>query len=90
MYNKSAIIVRMTDEASDLLVEKIVDELTRLRKEKGLSHEKMAEKTGLSRPAISFIESHKHIPTLLNCARMAKALDVSLGELIVKLEQQSS
>lgn len=77
----------MRDKSSETLVEKLVNELARLRKEQGMSHEKLAEKSGLSRPAVSFIESHKRTPTILTCVRMAKALGVRLSDLLVKFEK---
>ncbi len=77
----------MRDKASELLIEKVVNEFTRLRKEQGLSHEALAKKVGVSRPAISFIESHDRIPTILTCAKIAKALGVRLGDLLNKFEK---
>ncbi len=77
----------MRDKSSESLVEKVIDELARQRKAKGLSHEKMAEKTGVSRPAISFIESHKRVPTLLTAIRMAKALGIRLSDVIARFEK---
>ena len=76
----------MKDKVSELLVEQIADEFTRLRKERGLSHDALAEKAGISRPAISFIESHDRTPTILTCAKIAKALDVRLADVIGKFE----
>lgn len=76
----------MRDTSSESLVKNVVDELTRLRKEQGLSHEKLAEKTGLSRAAISYIENHHRVPTLLSCARIAKALDARLSDVLAKFE----
>ncbi len=77
----------MRDKYSETLAGKLIDELTKIRKEQGLSHEKLAEKTTMSRAAISFIESHKRIPTILSCIRIAKALEVRLGDLINKFDK---
>lgn len=60
-------------------VQAVIAILTDARKEQGLSHEALAQATGLSRPAISFIEAGKRQPTLLTCAKMADALKVDLG-----------
>lgn len=79
-------IVLMRDISSETLVKEIVDELARERKALGLSHEALAEKTGLTRPAISFIENHKRTPTILTCIKIAKALDVRLADIIDKFE----
>lgn len=66
-------------------VDAIIQRLKEVRLENGLSHEKLAEKAGLHRSAISLIESRKRQPTLLNCIRIADALGVDLGEIISKL-----
>lgn len=77
----------MRDKASEQLIEKVVDEFARLRKEQELSHETLAKKVGVSRPAISFIESGKRVPTILTCAKIAKALGVRLSDILNKFEK---
>jgi len=77
----------MRDKSSELLIEKVVNEFARLRKEQGLSHDALAEKVGISRPAISFIESHKRTPTILTCAKIARALGVRLSDILDKFEK---
>lgn len=77
----------MRDKPSELLIEKVVNEFARLRKEQGLSHDALAEKVGVSRPAISFIESHKRVPTILTCAKIARALGVRLSDILDKFEK---
>lgn len=84
---KSAIIIFMRDKVSEILIEKVVDEFTRLRKEQGWSHQTLADKVGVSRPAISYIESHKRTPTILTCAKIARALGVRLADIIDKFEK---
>ena len=77
----------MRDKALESQVEKVIDAFTKARKEQGISHEKLAKKTGLSRSAISFIESRKRMPTILSCARIAKALGIRLGDLLNRFEK---
>lgn len=77
----------MRDKSLEMLVENIAEEFMRLRNEQGISHDKLAEMTGLSRPAISFIENHKRVPTILTCAKIAKALGVNLSDVIAKFEE---
>ena len=57
--------------------------LKELRKEKGWSQQKLAEKTGLSFNAITKIEQGlaKH-PTLKTLLRLADVFNVSLDELV--------
>lgn len=78
----------MKDKVAEKAVGRLVDELTAARKEQGLSHERLAQKTGLNRSAISLIESKKRIPTILTCFKLARALDVSLAVLIKKIESE--
>ncbi len=72
----------MRDKESEKLAAKIVSELMKVRIEKGVSHEKLAEMTGLSRATISFVENEKRKPKLETCLKIAKALDVDLANII--------
>lgn len=51
------------------------------RKELGLSQEKLAERAGLHRTYIGMIERSEKNITLLNIARIAKALDIEIQKL---------
>ena len=75
----------MRDRAAEKAVSRLIDEFTRLRKEQSLSHEALAQKTGLNRSTISLIESKKRTPTILTCFRIARALDIALDSLIKKV-----
>lgn len=77
----------MRDKATELLVEKIAAELARIRKAKGISHQTLADKTGVSRSGISFIENHKRDPKLSTCIKMAKALGVRLADILDRIEK---
>ena len=79
----------MRDKAAERAVSRLIDEFIKLRKEQSLSHETIAQKTGLNRSAISLIESKKRTPTILTCLKIAKALDVSLASLIRKIETEA-
>jgi transcriptional regulator with XRE-family HTH domain len=76
----------MAREYADKVHAKIIKALTEARKSSGLSHEALAKKTGISRPAISFIESGKRKPTLYSCIRLAEALDIKLGNILIDSE----
>jgi transcriptional regulator with XRE-family HTH domain len=57
----------------------------RIRKErlaKGLSQEKLAELAGMHRTYIGMIERAEKNITLVNIEKIAKALGISLGELM--------
>lgn len=67
---------------------KIVKILKRIRLEKNLSHEKLAEKAGVTRPAISFIESGARKPSLLLCLKISEALEVKFSEIVKEAESE--
>jgi len=52
------------------------------RKERGLSHEELAERIGVSRAAISFWESGKNVPSAEHVSAMAKLFKVSMDYLV--------
>ena len=68
------------------LVADAVERMRQLRLELGLSHETMAAKAGITRPAISHIESGKRKPSLAMAIKLAYALDVELSEILKHAE----
>jgi transcriptional regulator with XRE-family HTH domain len=60
-----------------------------LRKQRGLSQEDLAEKSGISRNYVSDIERGVRNPGLLVMVALAKALRVSLRELVEEIEPKS-
>ncbi|AFL83521.1 putative transcriptional regulator [Belliella baltica DSM 15883] len=62
--------------------EKFGNRLKTLRKEKGLSQEELAEKSGLNRPYISGIEQGKRNVSLEVMEKLAEALGVGIEELV--------
>ena len=75
----------MRDKELEKTASKLIDELIRLRKEQGLSHEKLADMTGLHRSTISLIESKKRNPTVITCLKLCKALNARLCDLLKKV-----
>ena len=61
----------------------IANKLLRLRKEKGLSQEQLAQKLGISRQAISKWERAEASPDTDNLIELAKHYDISLDELLL-------
>lgn len=59
----------------------IAARLSRLRAAANLTQEQLAEKSGLPQSHISRLESAQHSPSLKTVKKLAKALDVSIGEL---------
>ncbi len=57
-----------------------------LRKSRHLTQEQLAEKVGINPKYVSSIERGKENPTLETFIKVAKTLDVSIGELFHQLE----
>ncbi len=57
--------------------------IRKLREAKGITQDQVASAVGMMRNNISRIEAAKHRPTLETLERIAKALKVSVAELIV-------
>jgi len=57
------------------------NKVSKLRKERGLSQEKLAFKSDLHRTYIGMIERAERNITLLNIEKLAKGLGVSIDEL---------
>ncbi len=69
----------MTRDKAQALERELIEQLKAKRLELGISHEKLAQMTGLSRAAISMVESGDRHPTLLTCLRMALALNQAIS-----------
>jgi transcriptional regulator with XRE-family HTH domain len=62
-------------------METIAERLALLRKEKGLSVQKLAESAGISRQAVELIEKGKRIPRIDTAQSLCKALGITLNDL---------
>jgi DNA-binding XRE family transcriptional regulator/CheY-like chemotaxis protein len=58
--------------------------IKQIRKQKGLTQQQLAERTGMERSNIARIEAGRHRPTLPTLERIADALEVPVVELILK------
>jgi len=54
----------------------VIDNIKRIRKEKGISQEKLAEACSTATSYIGLMEIYKNVPKLSTIERIAKALDV--------------
>lgn len=63
-------------------VQKLAENLKRIRSEKDISQGDIVKSTGIDKAMISNIENGKTNPTLATIAKLAKALGVSVGELM--------
>ena len=64
------------------ILERFGQNVQRIRKERNLSQEKLAEYAGLHRTYIGMIERAEKNITLCNIEKIAKALDVKISELV--------
>ena len=62
--------------------------IARLRNEKELSQETLADLAGIHRTYVSQIERGLKYPTIYVLVQIAKALDVKLSEIIIELEKK--
>jgi transcriptional regulator with XRE-family HTH domain len=63
-------------------IQRFGQQLQRLRTRRGLTQEQLAVKTGLVRVYVTKLEQGEHDPTLTMLVRLAKALRVSVTELL--------
>ncbi len=80
----------MADHPSRRFALKVADLLRRERRRKRISMRRLAERSGLSQPTISYIERGLRIPSLETTHRIAAALGVNLALLIQKARDVAS
>ena len=86
MTESSRYSAEMSREKAGEKVDKLIETVHSIRLEKGISHEKLAQMTGLNRATISLTESRKSQPTVLTLIRMTDALGIRLKDLIEQSE----
>ena len=64
-----------------IVLKKFGETIRRLRKERNLSQEELADRAELHRTYIGMIERAEKNITLINIEKLAKALDVEISEL---------
>ena len=77
----------MTDDYASKIQAAIVTLLMEERKKQGVSHEKLAIKVGISRTAISHLESGRSQPSLRVSINISNALGISFSELARQTEK---
>lgn len=66
-----------------MYIRNIYFDLAKCRKECSMTQKQLARKSGISTAMISFIENGRRQPTLMVLAILARALKVTLNDLIV-------
>lgn len=67
----------------------VIENIKKIRKEKNISQEKLAEFCGTSTSYIGLMETYKNIPKLSTIERIAMALNVPPQNLFIKDEKKS-
>lgn len=76
----------MKDPRAALILKGTVQRLKDIRLQKKISHESLAAAAGVSRPAVSHIESGKRNPTLLMALKLSNGLGVELSSILQEVE----
>lgn len=64
------------------IIKRLAMRLKRLRAERGLTQEVLAKRSGMSHGYLARLEIGMHDPSLNTLAKLAKALKVTVGELV--------
>lgn len=78
----------MKTTRSARIVLSIVTQFKELRLAQDMSHDDLAKKSGVTRPAISHIESGRRKPSLTMSLRLADALGHNLSDIIRDAEKR--
>lgn len=81
--NKSYVIETQKNRVKN----QIIDQYIAIRKEKGLSQEKIATLTGIARTNIIRIEAKRNVPTIEILTKLAEAIDMELEVQFVEKKQ---
>ncbi len=80
----------MKDNIEIQIVFYVLDEIAKRRKELGMSHRSLAERTRIDRSTISLIENKKRNPSLFIILKICKALGISLAKTLRQYEKVAS
>ena len=66
------------DDEKEKIKFKVMQEFVKIRKEKGVTQDELAKRTGIARPNIARMENGSYNPTIEMMVRMAAGLDMRL------------
>ena len=76
------------DRESLLLAKAVAEVVKRMRKEIGLSQEKLAELVGIHRTYMGLVEGGKNVITIRTAQRLCQALAITMPEFFEMVEKQ--
>ncbi len=79
-------IGRLDWTKSQAYSQSVVENLKRIRLERGLSQNQLAKRAGIVRSTLSMLEAGQRNPSLALCHSLADALEVSLAEVLAQVE----
>jgi DNA-binding XRE family transcriptional regulator len=80
----------LTDKLSDAISSHVASILKEEREKRDLSLKKLAEKSGISRQAISYVEQEVQSPSLDTMLRIALAMNADLSKIISRAQKRAS
>ena len=85
-YRNHDEVPNLSKNRQDPILVALGDAIRRIRLEKGISQEKLALLAEVDRSYVGRVERGDNNVAVLTLARLAKALDVSMGELMLQAE----
>ena len=79
----------MSDDPAIELGKKVTNALRIKREQLDISQNELAQRCNMSRTGLRAIELGINSPTFVSLCRICKALNVSLGEIVLKMEERS-
>jgi transcriptional regulator with XRE-family HTH domain len=73
-----------------LSARKLADTVKKIRKEKGLTNEKLGDLTGINRIMIGRIESENYIPSISQFENLSDVLGFNISDMFVEQEDNNS
>ncbi len=64
----------------DKAVEQVIENIRKLRIEKGISIIQLSNESGISRSHLFYIESKKSVPSLITLSKLATAMNVTMKD----------
>lgn len=78
----------MNKKQAQIISDKVIMCLRKVRTDKGISQYKLAKEIGMSKSSISYIENLKQRPTLYTVLMIADYLEINLSDVVKQFEDE--